>query len=339
MPDSRFFITRSPLSAEAGANAASARLVASTDREIVRVASLDDPDPSDAALYVRDAGMLAQLGEARPAALLFPEKMVETVNEAPLSGTSLLACTNARASFALLAAALHDSRAETMAENSGQKPEIDSDAKIADSAVIGEGASIGAGCIIGEQAVIGPGVVIGEGSWIGAHVSISHAILGPHCRILSGARIGEAGFGFVMYEGRQLRVPQLGRVIFGEGVEIGANTTVDRGALGDTMIGDFSKIDNLVQIGHNTVIGKGCAFAAMSGISGSCRIGDNVLLGGQVGVGDHVAIGDGAIIYACSALMKDVPAGETWGGAPAKPARQWLKEVAMIGRLGKGKAN
>ena len=132
-----------------------------------------------------------------------------------------------------------------------------------------------------------------------------------------------------------VKVPQLGRVVIGDDVEIGANTTIDRGALADTVIGKGTKIDNLVQIGHNVTLGQYCIIAAQTGISGSCTIGNGVLMGGQVGLADHLNIGDGAQIAAGSGLMHDIPVGEKWGGSPAKPVKQWLREVAALTRLTK----
>jgi UDP-3-O-[3-hydroxymyristoyl] glucosamine N-acyltransferase len=152
-------------------------------------------------------------------------------------------------------------------------------------------------------------------------------------KILAGARIGEPGFGATAGPKGLIDIPQLGRVIIQDGVSIGANTTVDRGAFEDTVIGENSKIDNLVQIAHNVRVGRNCVMAAHTGISGSVTIGDGAQFGGRAGVADHVTIGAGARVGAAAGVMKDIPAGETWGGMPARPIRHWLKETAWLARM------
>ena len=212
---------------------------------------------------------------------------------------------------------------------------IASDAVIAPGAVVGAGADIGARTHIGPNAVIGAGVVIGADGRIGAGASVRHALIGDRVKILANAVIGEAGFGATASAEGVIDIPQLGRVIIGHDVTIGACTTVDRGALGDTVLGDQVKVDNLVQIAHNCQIGRGTAMAAHTGISGSVTIGQYVQLAGRAGVADHVTIGDQARIGAASGVMESVPAGETWAGYPAKPIRQWLRETVTLSKLAK----
>ena len=200
-------------------------------------------------------------------------------------------------------------------------------------AVVGARAEIGRRCRIGATAVIGDGVVIGDDCTVGPGVALSHAIVGARTIVHGGARIGQDGFGFALGADGHLKVPQLGRVLIGDDVEIGANTTIDRGAGPDTVVGDGTKIDNLVQIAHNVRIGRGCVIVAQVGISGSTRIGDFVMLGGQAGLTGHLVVGDGAKVAAQAGVMRDIEPGTTVGGSPAMPQRQWLKSVAMIERM------
>lgn len=199
--------------------------------------------------------------------------------------------------------------------------------------VIGAGAEIGRGTIIGANAVIGPGVRIGRDCAIGPNATVVHALLGNRVIVHSGARIGQDGFGFAMGPQGHLKVPQIGRVILQDDVDIGANTTIDRGANRDTMIGEGTKIDNLVQIGHNVQIGRHCVIVGQVGISGSTVLEDYVVLAGQVGVAGHLRIGMAAQVGAKSGVMNDIPAGQKMFGIPAKPAKQHFREVATLSKL------
>ncbi len=210
---------------------------------------------------------------------------------------------------------------------------LEDDVCVEPGAVIGPGARVGRKSIISAGAVISAHVTIGRDCSIGANTTIQHSILGDRVIIHPGCQIGQDGFGFAMAPGGHMKVPQVGRVIIQDNVEIGANTTIDRGANRDTIIGEGTKIDNQVQIGHNVEIGRHCVIVAQVGLSGSCRLGDFVAIGGQSGVNGHVTIGDGAQIAAVSSVHGDVPPGARWGGVPAKPARDWFREIAILRRM------
>jgi UDP-3-O-[3-hydroxymyristoyl] glucosamine N-acyltransferase len=200
-------------------------------------------------------------------------------------------------------------------------------------AVVGPNADIGEKTRIGAGSVIGRGVTIGRSCVIGEHVTVQCAHLGDEVVIEAGAVIGASGFGFASLAEGHTKIPQLGRVIVQDRVEIGANSAIDRGALGDTVIGEGTKIDNLVQIGHNTRVGRHCIMAGQVGLSGSVTLGDFVLLGGKVGVADHVTIGENVRVAALSGVSTDLEAGADYGGIPARPLMQWKREIATLARV------
>src|SRR5271163_763725 len=212
---------------------------------------------------------------------------------------------------------------------------LESDVTVDPGAVIGPRAEIGAGSIIASNAVIGPDVTIGRDCSIGAGCSIVHTLIGDRVTIHPGCRIGQDGFGYTE-DAAQQKIPQTGRVIIQNDVEIGAGTTIDRGGIRDTVIGEASKVDNLCQIGHNVVIGRHCVVVAQSGLSGSVTLEDYAMLGGAVGLAPHVTIGRGGKVAARSGVMNDIPPGETWGGYPARPRMQWMRQQATLNRLTSG---
>ncbi len=204
-------------------------------------------------------------------------------------------------------------------------------------AIIGAGAAIGTGTVVAAHAVIGPHCQIGRNCHIGIGATVQFALVGNRVIIHPGARIGQDGFGYV--QGSNTKIPQIGRVVLQDDVEVGANSTIDRGALGDTVVGERTKIDNLVQIGHNVRIGRGCVIVAQCGISGSVTIGDYVSMGGQVGTTSHISVGERAMIAGRAGLISDVPAGEVWFGFPARPRGEALREIATLKALARSRKN
>jgi UDP-3-O-[3-hydroxymyristoyl] glucosamine N-acyltransferase len=201
-------------------------------------------------------------------------------------------------------------------------------------AVIGPAAKIGARTLIGANAVIGPGVTIGEDCAIGNNCSITHCRVGDRVIIHPGCNIGQDGYGYLNSAAGHTKIPQIGGVVIHDDVEIGSGTRIDRGGIRDTVIGEGTKIDNLCQIGHNCVIGRHCIIVAQCGLSGSVTLEDFVVLGPRTGIVPHITVGRGAITASRSTIYENVPAGETWGGFPAKPQKQWLREIVAIKKLG-----
>ena len=212
--------------------------------------------------------------------------------------------------------------------------------RVGPAAVIEAGARIGARCRVAAGAVIGAGVVMGDDCVVGPGASLGHCLAGDRVVVHAGARVGQDGFGFALGEGEggaHLKVPQLGRVLIGDDVEVGANTTIDRGSGPDTVIGRGCKIDNLVMIAHNVQLGEGCVIVAQSGISGSARIGDHGIIAAQVGITGHLTIGPNVRLAARTAVIRDLPGDQTYGGAPALPVGEWRRQMVAISRLGKRK--
>jgi UDP-3-O-[3-hydroxymyristoyl] glucosamine N-acyltransferase len=311
---------------------------AQLDRRITNIAPLDRAGPTDL-VFIDSAKLLDALATTRAGTCLTQQRFADRV---PAGVTVLVAAQPYRA-FVTAARALFPQalRPSSLATSAGvdAAATVDATARLEQSvsidmgARIGPRAEIGSGTLIGANAVIGPEVRIGRNCAIGAGATVFHALIGDRVIVHPGVRIGQDGFGYVPGKGGHLKVPQVGRVIVQDDVEIGAGTTIDRGASRDTVIGEGTKIDNLVQIGHNVSIGRHCLIAGQAGISGSCTLGDYVMLGGQVGLADHLTIGEGAQLAAASGVMHDVPPGEQWMGTPAKPVRSFMREFIMLGRL------
>ncbi len=250
----------------------------------------------------------------------------------------VLACQSPYRAYAQLSNAFypeHDSFETGTLSTSPIHPSasIGPDCQIEHGVIIGEHAEIGTGCFIGANTVIGKGVKIGDHCRIAANVTITHAYIGNRVILHTGVRVGQAGFGFHMDKKGHVSVPQLGRVMIQDFVDVGANTTIDRGSGDDTIIGAGTRIDNLVMIGHNVQIGRGCVIVALVGISGSTTVGDYTAIGGQAGLAGHLNIGKGVQIAAQSGIMRDIEDGMIVGGSPALPAKQWHRQTVALQKL------
>lgn len=232
---------------------------------------------------------------------------------------------------------IHGIKADTISEQAyiASSAKIEEGVTIEAFAYIDEGAEIGENCYIASGARIGTNVKIGRNCSISSNAVIQHALIGDGVILHPGVKIGQDGFGYAMSPQGHLKTPQIGRVVIQDDVEIGANSVVDRGAIRDTIIGEGTKIDNLVQIAHNVVIGRHCIIVSQVGISGSTTLEDFVAIGGQAGLNGHITVGMGAQIAGASGVKDDIPAGEQWVGIPAKPARAWLKEQLCVAELSK----
>lgn len=337
MADPRFFKKYGPKSLEDLAKLAGGELHDSSIASIM----IDDVAPLDQAgvgqiSFLDNIRYKDSFKASKAAACVVAPQMVE---HAP-SGMALIISKNPYKSYALIAQAFYPDAYP--ASDISKAAYVDASASVGKGCVIEPGAvikanaKIGDGCWIEANAVIGEGVEIGAKCRIGANASVSHATIGEVTRLYPGVRVGQDGFGFAIDPAGHVKVPQLGRVIIGDHVEVGANTCIDRGAGPDTVIGSGTWIDNLVQIGHNVKVGKGCVLVAQCGIAGSSVLEDYVVIAAKVGVAGHLTIGKGARIGAMSGVMKNVSAGEEQLGVPAVPVRDFMKQVATLKRLTKG---
>lgn len=326
MPDSRFFETLAPQTVAEIAEQVGGRVVRGGERRIAAVAPLAAARETELA-FLSDRKLADRLTTTGAGCVIVAGAFVDAVP----AEIAVIESGEAQAAWARASLLLHRARRLDVAAERAQVVEDDT-VLLAPGVVIGAGARIGRGSEIGANTVIGPGVQIGRDCVIGANVSLAFCLIGDRVRIMAGARIGEAGFGAAASRTGPVDIPQLGRVILQDNVTVGANTCIDRGAYDDTVVGENTKIDNMVQIAHNCVVGRNCLMAAHSGISGSVIVGDNVMFGGRAGVGDHITIGQGARIAAGAGVLADVPAGETWSGYPAKPLRQSLREAIWLAK-------
>ncbi len=344
MADPRFFRNQGPLGVGELARICGADLDPAVDdaRRFTDVAPLEQAS-HDHVSFIDNRKYVAQFEASRAGACVVEPDLAD---RAP-AGMILLITDRPYLAYAKIARAFYPDvdRATAGFHSAG----IDPKAHVDKTAVVGAGCDIAVGAVIGPDtrladnvrigagAVVGAGVSIGAESRIGANATITHAIIGERATIHPGVRIGQRGFGFHMDASGHTDVPQLGRVLIGNDVEIGANSTIDRGSGPDTIIGDGCKIDNLVQIGHNARLGRGCVVVAQAGVSGSSRCEDNVVLAAQAGLAGHLNIGVGAQIGAQAGVMRDVPAGAKVVGSPAVPVREFFRGVAALAKLARAK--
>ncbi len=308
MPDPRFFESLPALAVAGLAERIGAEVSRGGDRKVSAVAPLGTADSTEVA-FLGDRKFAEQLKATAAGCVIVPAAAIDL---AP-AGASVLVSATPQAAWAAASLLFH-------------RP-YPLDTAAAREAVVED-----------ETVVLAPGVVLGEGvrigrdCHIGSNVTVGFALIGDGVKLYSGVRIGEPGFGAAGSRAGPVDVPQLGRVVIQDGVTVGANTCIDRGAYEDTVIGENTKIDNLVMIAHNCIIGRNCLIAAHTGISGSVTVGDGVMFGGKAGIGDHLAIGDGARVAGGAGVLANIPAGETWSGYPAKPIRQFLREAIWVSK-------
>ena len=298
------------------------------DEMISAPASLSESQNGEITFF-SDKRRKNQLATAKATACLTTEKLAPLVRE---KGIIAIITDKPRARFARLT----EKMVQEGSTSSGPQ-NIDPSADIHPTAVMGAGVSIGARTRVGANTVIDDGVVIGSDCRIGPLTHIAFSIMGDGCSVKSSSVIGGAGFGMTEDEAGIFNIPHLGRVVIHNNVHIGSNSCVDRGQLGDTILMDSVKLDNLVQVGHNVFLDEGAMLAGHSGVSGSCNVGKKAMFGGRAATADHVNLGDGAILAAFGGAMSDIPDGEMWSGIPAMPIREHMRNVATLKKLSKKK--
>lgn len=332
MPDARFFESAQPLTLASLCELTGAVLARGEPGSLIDTAAPLVHADGRGVAFLADPKYRPALVASRAGAVFLAERHAELAPE----GCAVLVTPTPQAAWAQAARALHPARPLPDCDLSANAL-LEDDVRLGPGVVLGEGVAIGRGTRIGANTVIGPGVQIGRGCDIGANVSLGFCLVGDRVRIAASTVIGEAGFGVAAGAKGLVDVPQMGRVILQDDVSVGANSCIDRGAWDDTVIGEGSKIDNLVQVGHNCRLGRFVVLAGHVGLSGSVTIGDGAQLGGRAGVTDHLTIGRGARIGAAAMVINDIPEGETWGGAPARPMRRFLRETVWVAKQAAGR--
>lgn len=331
MADTRFFNNNGPFSLAEVAEICDAELQDADQKDIriKELATIDKAGEGDICFFY-DKKQKAKAASIKATACVTTEELASLLP----SGVAVLVCANPHLGFMKLNYALYS--------EPRPQPEIRPSAVVSASAVLGkncyvgdnvvieDNVKIGDNCIIEANAVISRGCEIGSNCRIGVGAHVSHCLMGNDCYIYGGARIGWDGFGFMMTNGQHKRIPQVGRVIIGNDVEIGANSCIDRGALDDTVIGDGCRIDDLVMVAHNVKLGRGCILVSQTGIAGSCTFGDYVVCGGQTGFADHLNVGSGAQVGAQSGIMRDIEPGAVVMGSPAVPIKDFMRQVSYL---------
>ncbi len=331
MVDTRFYKNNGPFTLAKVVEVTGAKLLdeAQSDVLIEGLASMESACDKEVCFFF-DKKSKAKASNINARACITTDELKDLIPD----NVIVLVCENPKVAFLKLNEAMYTINAP--------KNGVSPSAQIASSAKIGANVSIGANVVIGENVMIGDNCqikanvviddscIIGDNCQIDVGAHISYCIMGNNCRIFSGARIGQDGFGFMFEAGRHKRIPQLGRIIIGNDVEIGCNACVDRGALDDTIVADGCRIDNLVQVAHNDIIGRGCILVSQVGVAGSTKIGDYSVLGGQVGVADHITIGSQVQIGAQSGVMSNIADGEVVMGYPTVPIKQFMKQSIYL---------
>ncbi len=334
MADPRFFRRAGHLTLEQVAGITGCRIGDGVDPAMIvtDVAPLDQAEAVHLS-FLDNRKYLDRFAASRAGACIVPSRLSVAAPE----GMALLFADQPYRAYALVARRLYHPEPPRpgLAPSAVVDPSarVDPSTEIGPGVVIGEGAEIGPACRVEANAVIGPGVVLGEGCRIGVSASLSHCLVGCRVTIYPGVRIGQDGFGFVIDPEGHIKVPQLGRVVIEDDVEIGANTTIDRGAASDTIIRRGCMIDNLVQIGHNVEIGAHSVIVAQAGIAGSTKLGSLVMVAAQAGIAGHLNIGAGARIAAQSGVFRDIAGGQEVCGAPAIPTRRFWRQQVELARL------